>query len=290
MLRIADKKFTSVLYDNLFESSSYDCTINKVLKGTVTNRHHYSKDESQEWFGFDSQAIAEEKIKFGWAEGVERIQELAIKEINPVSLKRKRVRQSQGDELDIHAVNRGDFGRAWTKTKRMNVNGVKNKNITLFCNLTSSWHLTADMLFYRGASILKITEALTEVGYNVSIYGFSVVDKAGDDKKNNFTFAQLVEIKSLDNPLDLNNLASVIASPAYKRLYLHGGVVDECEIRGIVSRDGLGGTCFGDFEIIQAITSLGCFSDTYFIQPYQIFDQKQAEEWIDSVMEQIEGQ
>ena len=291
MLRIQKQRLTAILYDNLFEPGTFATSSKNIdQKNRELYPTQYNYDQ-EHWLGASSIEEVNQRLKLGWSTGVDKLQELAIKEINPQSLKRRKIRADQGDELDIHAVYRGDLSRAWTKTKKMNVNGVRNKNVTLFCNLTCMGKTHSSELFFRGASILKITEALTEVGYNVSIYGFDSNVNCGVDSsyRKSFDIVQFVEIKSLDSPLDLSNLASLVCMPAYKRMYFHTGIVEESDRRNLKIRSGLGQIAHGEENIKASIEMLGCFADFQFIQP-MVNNKSEAEAWIDNVMNQIEGQ
>ena len=285
MLRIADKKSTVVLYDSVFEpakSTKFDLSHNKEIFDSVTNRHHYDQSDALRWFGANSQSQYEDRLKHGWGEGVDKLREIATKEIQPTSLRRKRIRGDQGDELDIHAVYRGDLSRAWTKTKRQHKLGGM-RSISLVCNLSCNCKANAEDLFFRGASVLKLTEALSEAGYSVAIYGGTGAEKIGDA---NFKMAQFVEIKAEDHALDVSALASLIAMPAYKRISLHGGMIEEADLRGTRIDSGLGSNS-SEF-MTQAVKQLP-ISQNAFIQP-EVNSKQSAEAWIDSVMAQIEPQ
>ena len=284
MLRIADNKNTVILYDSIFEPASvtkFNRSKNKDIFTNVTDRYGYSLSESRKWFGADSQKQYEDRLIHGWGDGVDKLREIATKEIQPTSLRKKRIRSDQGDELDIHAVYRGDLSRAWSKTKRQHKLGGM-RSIALVCNLSCSADEDAKNLFFRGASVLKLTEALSEAGYSVAIYAATGSSGVGDG----FNFVQVVEIKSEDHSLDVSSLASLIAMPAYKRVKLHGAMLEECDRRDVDAHGGLGSN--NSSLIAEQIKNLP-ISENAFIQP-EVNSKESAERWIDSVMAQIEPQ
>ena len=284
MLRIADNKNTVILYDSIFEPASvtkFNRSKNKDIFTNVTDRYGYSLSESRKWFGADSQKQYEDRLIHGWGDGVDKLREIATKEIQPTSLRKKRIRSDQGDELDIHAVYRGDLSRAWSKTKRQHKLGGM-RSIALVCNLSCSADEDAKNLFFRGASVLKLTEALSEAGYSVAIYAATGSSGVGDG----FNFVQVVEIKSEDHSLDVSSLASLIAMPAYKRVKLHGAMLEECDRRDVDAHGGLGSN--NSRLIAEQIKNLP-ISENAFIQP-EVNSKESAERWIDSVMAQIEPQ
>lgn len=287
MLRIADKKSTVILYDSVFEpnaSPKFDNQANEALFNSVTKRYHYAGNDAQRWFGADSQEQYEDRLKHGWGEGVDKLREIATKEIQPTSLRKKRIRGDQGDELDIHAVYRGDLSRAWSKSKRQHKLGGM-RSIALVCNLSCAANEDAKKLFYRGASVLKLAEALSEAGYSVSIYGGAGSTDVGNSHSH-VSLAQFVEIKAEDHALDVSSLASLIAMPAYKRVQFHGGLIVESDLRGMACRDGLGSN--STQTMVDGIKKLP-ISENAFVQP-EINTKESAEAWIDSVMAQIEPQ
>ena len=284
MLRIADSRNTVILYDSIFEPAKvteFEISKNKDIFDEVTNRYHYSGSDARKWFGADSQSQYEDRLVHGWGAGVDQLREIATKEIKPTSLRKKRIRSDQGDELDIHAVYRGDLSRAWSKSKRQHKLGGM-RSIALVCNLSCSAGEDAKNLFFRGASVLKLTEALSEAGYSVAIYAATGSSGVGDG----FNFVQVVEIKSEDHALDVSSLASLIAMPAYKRVKLHGAMLEECERRNVAGHYGLGNN--NSSLIADQIKNLP-ISENAFIQP-EVNSKESAERWIDLVMAQIEPQ
>ena len=287
MLRIADSRNTVILYDSVFEpakvkSTEFEISRNKEIYDDVTNRYHYKESDAREWFGADSQSQYEDRLIHGWGAGVDKLREIATKEIQPTSLRKKRTRSDQGDELDIHAVYRGDLSKAWSKTKRQHKLGGM-RSIALVCNLSCHAGEDAKNLFFRGASVLKLTEALSEAGYSVAIYAATGSSGVGT---SDFNFVQVVEIKSEDHALDVSSLASLIAMPAYKRVKLHGAMLEECERRNVAGHSGLGTNASS--LIADQIKKLP-ISENAFVQP-EVNSKESAERWIDSVMAQIEPQ
>jgi hypothetical protein len=171
------------------------------------------------------------------------------------------------------------LSRAWTKTKKQAKAGT-SRSISLICNLSCSHSVTSDKLFWRGASVLKLADVLTQAGYNVSIYGATGTDVHGKSE-----LFQFIEIKAEDQPLDISNLASLVAMPGFKRTKFHSGNVYEADRLGDVCPSGLG-VPLNRFD--KAIAMLP-ISQNYFTQG-DINDKSSAETWIDQVMAKIESQ
>ena len=285
MIRITEKKTTAVLYESIFDFDKVDDikdSSNKELFQSITepSRDDFGKQgDLTNWLGAPTLSEFNNRLQKGWNEGVEKIQKIATKEINPMSLRRRKIKADQGNDLDIHAVYRGDLSRAWTKTKKQAKAGT-TRSVSLICNLSCSHSVTSEKLFWRGASVLKLADVLIQAGYNVSIYG-----AAGTDCYSKRKLFQFIEIKAEDQPLDISNLASLVAMPGFKRIKFHGGNVSEADRLNEICPSGLG-TPINNYD--HAISMLP-ISQNYFTQG-DINDKASAETWIDQVMAKIESQ
>ena len=122
------------------------------------------------WYG-GTAAQAAERAERGWVEGAdEALKRLANLSVPlPTSVKRKLVREDHGDELDIHAVYRGDLSHAWSSRKRRPVRGSMLVRLVSQSDV-NAW-VTAEQLFWRGAALIKMADILTAAGYSVEILG-----------------------------------------------------------------------------------------------------------------------
>lgn len=284
MLRNQKDKLTAVLYDSITEPGSlksFHHESNEIAHtGALTENQGTKSDQA--WFGAASVEELNNRLTHGWGEGADKLRTIATKQINPTSVRRRRVRGDQGDELDIHAVYRGDLSRAWTRSHRKS--GVGPRSVSIVCNLACPHYVSADKLFWRGASALKLAEELTLAGYNVAMYG--ATGSENFDGKHS-KLAQFIEIKSEDAPLDTSALAAIVAMPGFKRTRFHAGTVEECERRDIEVHYSLGSA---DQRPIFSGIALLPIPQTAFIQPEDVLDKETAERWIDSVMSSIEEQ
>ena len=185
-------------------------------KRNATRYHESINDGSgSEWFGVDSAATVASVLDEGWADGVKRLNDaLGSVEVPPVrSIKRRRIRADEGDELNIHDVYAGDLDLAWRRIGKREKAGPRR--ITLVANIGALGDVTADELFWRGASMLKLADALTEAGYTVKIIAVSSADKISADGFMDGWFQ--VTVKEFDQPLSVNSVASVICLAGYFR-------------------------------------------------------------------------
>lgn len=288
MQHVVQKNGSAVEVAVLWDSVNEPGRVAEQIKdsGRKAKATRYATGESagkrgQDWYGAPSVAVLKDRLAKGWPEGVEKLQKLATREINPVSIRRRRTRGDQGDEVDMQAVWRGDLSRAWTRTRRTARAGT-NRNITLMCLLSDSCGVTADTLFWRGASVLKLADALTTSGYSVAILGCVTSANAAEGSRRVDT-AQFVEIKATDSPLDLSALAALTAMPGWFRTQGFAGITVACDLVGATSEECLGSPNNGQAQRYASMLGI----ENVIVQP-NVNNKVAAEKWIDEVLGQIE--
>lgn len=240
------------------------------------NRHQ------QSWTGCDSAEQFAERIRQGWVEGADRLMKLPIKEVEPISIKRRRRFGEQGDDLDIHKVYRGELDTAWTYHKREANRGV-GRQVTILCNLSANCNVEAERLFWRGASALRLAETLESAGYSVRIV--AGMSATSIDTKSNVNNAYFFEVKSLDQPVDVANLAAIVCLPGYFRVIGFGTKVWACNTNGLTASGGLGYSCDDHFAAGMEEWYPG---EHYIQQPGTVLSEKDAVKWIESAIDSIQ--
>lgn len=233
---------------------------------------------TEDWLGAPSVGEMNARLQQGWAEGVERLMALPCREAEAQSIRRRRFRAEQGDEVDMQSVWRGDLARAWTRTRREK--RVSARTINIVCNVGALFNVPSSDLFWRGASVLRVTAALIEAGYNVGIYGGQCSDGVDDAKKVHV--GQIVEVKAPDSPLDLSNLASVLCMAGVFRTALFAGKVVACDA---IDRDVTYGLGVSTDALATIGADLGLANMIY--QGF-VNDQASAEAWIAEALRIVE--
>ena len=237
--------------------------------------------EFSEWFGAPDKTTIRNRMDKGWAEGADKINNISIGEITPTSVKRIRSKGDQGDELDMQAVWMGNLTRAWTRTRRTRRFGTRVLNIMI--NIGDNCDMKAEDLFWRGGSALRMTEALMEAGYAVSIYAAEAGKNFCEDLENT-ACGQFVEIKASDAQLDLSQMAAITAMPAWFRSHVFAGI---CCCADLLGDDVTGGLGRSNHEMDMFADMLGLQGEMIF-QP-RINNKNDAENWIKDVLLKIEG-
>lgn len=184
------------------------------------------------FYGCDP-ATVERRVAQGWPEGVKRIDDnlVGFSATPPTSIKRKRTRGDQGEEVDIHAVMMGNLDTAWTRLSRRGV--IAHRTITLTVSLCISAAAEPDHLFWKGAAAIAAADALENAGYSVEIMG----NICGGGPSGYVTCTMV--LKPANMPLDKNQIAATVANPGFFRKIGH-------QWHSFI---GKGGGWFGPFEI-----------------------------------------
>lgn len=277
------KRFSTALFDSVqdglrfYETISKDETLSERDRIVEFNNRHQDF-----WTGCDSAEQFAKRIKQGWVDGAERLMKLPIKEVEPTSIRRIRYRGEQGDDLDIHRVYRGELDTAWEYRKRGSRSSV-GRHITIVCNIAANCNVSADKLFWRGASALRLAETLESAGYCVRLV--AGMGASGIDSDGNVDNGYLFEIKSPDQPIDIANLASIVCLPGYFRVIGFGTKVWACNTNGLTSSGGLGYTTQ---EPLEKAVAEWFPNDYCIVQSGDVLNQRAAEQWIDSVIDTIQ--
>lgn len=171
------------------------------------------------WYGARSAQQSMDHACKGWPEGAERVRKL-MQQVDappPVSLRRKVQRADQGDELDIHEVYRGGLDRAWSRKRRQHSRA--RMSVRIVAQIGGSKLDSADYLFWRGAAVSKLAEALEESGYRVEILGaYSEEQEIFEEQYATFTDSTFM-VKDAGAPIDLEAVAGVVCNAGFQRTY-----------------------------------------------------------------------
>lgn len=279
-------KFTAILWDSVAEPEALAANASawKDASHATQAMRVFTRGEGedkQSWLGAPSVKELQRRLREGWAEGVEKIEQIATRELSaPASVRRRKTRGDAGDELDMQAVWRGDLNRAWSRTKR--ANRVGTRAVSLVIDLCASAGVSSDRLFWRGASALRLAQLLTESGYAVALYG--AFGGVGVDATGKLNLAQLVEIKSQDAPLDMDKLAALTAMAGFFRTSLFAGIHYAADQFGKDADDGLGRPAP---EYIKTAIKMLPVPQNVIIQR-NVLNEQAANDWIDEALKQIE--
>jgi hypothetical protein len=169
------------------------------------------------WAGASDTADAVVKLTSPYSDGsaiISRIEKAAanIKLPPQMDTRRRRVRGDQGDELDIHAVWRGQSATAWSRMGKRQVTSPPMVSIVINSIISAGNDKT--VISYRGAVGIVLCQLLERFGYRVRL----VVARGGvtsSDSKEKFSCR--TTIKDYGKPLDRETVACA-THPAMQRV------------------------------------------------------------------------
>lgn len=195
--------------------------------------------EGESWFGLPQSRAAgveavRNAIEHGWPDGVRKMQE-ALADLGttatPRSVRRTRRWTDSGDSVEMPRVWAGRVDVAWQRCHR--AERTAQQTVTIAANITALKKVDARALFWRGAAVLKLSDLLTDAGYNVRI---DAVRHAREAFTNGQGITQRVTVKDHRAPLNLNSLAATVCLSGFFRVVLFQ---NQCHA-GATVRKGMG--------------------------------------------------
>lgn len=233
------------------------------------------------WLGTSSEEEAARRVTHGWPEGADKVLSAmsSMQVPPPINIKRRLVRDDHGDELDIHATYRGDFGTAWTSRRRRPTRSSTIVRVVAQCNLLA--HTSFSELFWRGGAVLKLADALSEAGYNVEVVGaIASQDVRGWVGDWLVTFP----LKESRNPMDSAQLAGVMCNAGFHRL-----IGFRLYFALATGSHGYPGAARSDTSghVIRR-GNLGADGKPTFSVPYGIGNKQAAESWVSACITKLQ--
>lgn len=184
-----------------------------------SDREHRTNPRN-DWYGC-TPSEADRRMAEGWQEGAATIAGLSFQDMpTPRTIKRTRAWTDEGDEVSLDRLLRGDTDTMWQRMLPRVRTGVVR--ITLYAELGINCGTHQQVLFWRGATTLRLADLLQKAGYAVRIVAGTASCSLGyrDGKKGETEYLHMLNYwtaKGYSDPLDLDNLAVSIASAAFFR-------------------------------------------------------------------------
>ena|SRR3990167_210707 len=255
------------------EYNSVSELIEKVwLKPHAKNKKHRraillekNKKGRMGWYS-DKPATPHEmvdRIKNGDTYNLEKIRNLAgkINIENIKSLKRKRKKSDQGDDLNIESVYSGNLDRAWSSVGKSQGVAINGKEVTICVNVGGNCNRDASTLIHRGVLGLAMADAYATAGYAVSVYAYFAgenVTVTGHD------LSVTLKLTEEGMPFDAEKLSSVLCSPGFFRTLFLATILAVPE----KVTDGMGHVTYAPPAPIDGAINISGVWSEYDIQDY----------------------
>jgi len=201
-----------------------------------------------DWYGVSSVQAMHNALEKGHAAGVRAIDDMltkiAAKLPKAIGIGRRLVRGDQGDELDIHAVNRGDISRAWTSRKRQIKRG--KSAVRIVCDVAGNCNVDASTLQWRGVAAMCVAEIMTNAGYKTEIVAGMSTSGAAAGLPEVLT---TITVKSMGTQPDKGLLAAVLCLAGFFRTWGFVAICRHADNTGKHVSSGLGHTSRLDTQL-----------------------------------------
>ena len=155
-----------------------------------------------------------------------------------VGLGRRLVRGMTGDELDVHAVNRGDIGRAWSSRQRAIKRG--NSAVKIVCDIGGNSGTSAESLSWRGVAAIVLHEIMSTARYSTELVAAFGVRDYSTSKSNKRLMLISCVVKGRGVSADRGLLAATLTLGGFFRTVGFLAIVKGCDSQGERVDSGLG--------------------------------------------------
>ena len=163
------------------------------------------------WYGIGSKAELEECLYKGHPKRMKEIKKMAddIAHVIPKvkGTRRKVCRESQGDELDIHAMRRGDL-QCWRRMRKIESPKARGRAraVKIYLRLTATGSVSADHMTKGASAGLALAQKLCAHGITVEIWAFAVSYKYQHSGREKNIFSEVC-LKPRNTPFSLARLS-----------------------------------------------------------------------------------
>lgn len=204
----------------------------------------YSEESSSKFTGTYNYAAAEKLARDGWVEGARGIKHYTDTFFNQVSSKIQTTDIHRGIEPGI-MFDVGSFCAGapdcWLTEEPRIVDGLGNRVLVMNVHVTASASVSTSTISARGGAIVATVQALELAGYSVevnAVHRVSIVnehDRYGRRSTTNWGQETHIRLKASDQPINLEELAFVIAHPSMLRRILFR-TIERCQSRKLCKK------------------------------------------------------
>ena len=247
-----------------FKKSENATLVQKYLTGT----------KGCDWYGMDGGAAAVLRAQVdGYPEGERTIRafhdEIAASLPRALGHHRAKKRGAFGDELDVHAMNRGQFDRAWTSSTRAIRAG--SGILRLVVDVCASGETSASAMRWRGIAGLSLAEVMGKAGYSVEIVAAWAAKLYGVE--DCYACCSTV-VKPRTTQADFGLLAATVALPGFFRILGFAALVRAYDDMGKIADSSLGS--YADVSGLLPVPD----KVTQIIVPGSVVSKQSAVDWV----------
>jgi hypothetical protein len=188
--------------------------LNEGYAGEAQIRPRYGL--GPEWYGgLKKTSDAKKLLTDGWVEGAERIMKFRseLASLVPAPRSRRRVPRwdDDGHTVDVDRALAGRWDAAYRTARRETVLGPQM--VELLGTFGGNCSVSAEEMFWNGATALILTDILEEAGYSVRLVSASYTNGGGG------LTTTRIELKDSGEPLRIDALASIVCHAGVYRTF-----------------------------------------------------------------------
>jgi hypothetical protein len=142
--------------------------------------------------------------------------------------KRRKTRGDFGDSVDIHMVNQGRCGEAWTRMKKVDVDAI-DPLITIVIDIVGNASEKCESSFWRASVALYVCEELLKAGKSVKI----IVAEVGANAmvNNSKLLTTSIVIKDYNQPVSIERVAAMVHFGFFRTFNFGAMAVQDSKLR-----------------------------------------------------------
>lgn len=236
------------------------------------------------WYGVDAPASKVCAMALeGHAEGVPVLEgfhaTLNAKLPRAVGVARARKRGDFGDELDIHAVNRGACDKAWGRSVR--ALRTSSTVLRVYVDIGGNAGSDADALRWRGIAAVTLAELVRRAGYSVELVAVFATEGTSRDGQTGTIVS--VTVKPRGASANLATLAGTVCLPGFFRTLGFHAITRALDNAGITCESGL-----GHYVSPESHVGIDPRVTCLFVPP-RVHSENNAREWIEQTITLLQG-
>ena len=247
---------------------------------------HFNRGSNIKWHGIEGGGAAVQRAVLEGVPAIQKRLETLLQDITPtlpraVGISRRVRRGDTGDNLDIHAVNRGEVDRAWTSSRR--TLRVSTGAIRIVVDIGGNASQNADAMQWRGIAAAALAHCIEKAGYNVEIVAAWAVSSYLRDARNGNNWALCTAtVKGRSGKTDLGLMSSTVCLPGFFRLFGFVSLIRAADVQGIDADESLG--YHADVSELMPVDP----RVTTLTVPANVMNQQRATDWINSSLQLLQ--
>ena len=222
-----NKEMVSVHLDSVVEVGDGNCPSKSKKNRTLYRGFMKMEENKDSWFGPTCNSFKEimnmcmsgdhSLYKEHLLPKIKELEDVKVEDSlhQTRAVKRRKIKCSLGDEIDIHKVYQGNLENAWTKSIRDEFDS-KHHLVTFFVNYGGNSSESAVSSLWGAATLVKLCQESLRAGKSVQIICASI--SIGSFKKSDKLLSESICIKRYNENLNIERIAATSHLGAFRSI------------------------------------------------------------------------